>query len=124
MYVVPLRDGPGSSPISSGVEVTDSPYVVASMRIMSRMGKVAMARLGASSDLFGLHTLGDTGPYATVHHALPAGEIDLERGVGLRAETRCWGKMFALRIASVMAREQGWMAEHMLILVWNRREAK
>jgi len=55
--------------------VTDSPYVVASMRIMSRMGKPAVERLGASSEFVpGLHSLGDLDPRAALHHALSAGE--------------------------------------------------
>src|ERR1700731_1081825 len=64
MYVVPYLMGPADSPISKiGVEVTDSPYVVANMRIMSRMGKVASDRLGNSSDFVpGLHSLGDLDP--------------------------------------------------------------
>jgi phosphoenolpyruvate carboxykinase (GTP) len=64
MYVVPYIMGPVNSPISKvGVEVTDSPYVVANMRVMSRMGKVAMDRLGASADFVpGLHSLGDLDP--------------------------------------------------------------
>src|SRR5216684_3160880 len=64
LYVVPYILGPVASPQSRiGVEITDSPYVVASMRIMSRMGKVALDRLGSSSDFVpGLHSLGDLSP--------------------------------------------------------------
>ena len=64
MYVVPYVMGPAASPQSRvGVEITDSPYVVASMRIMTRMGKAAMERLGSSADFVpGLHSLGDLNP--------------------------------------------------------------
>ena len=118
MYVVPYVMGPGSSPISKvGVEVTDSPYVVASMKIMSRMGKVAMERLGASSEFApGLHSLGDLDPLRRYIVHFPQEKLIWSVGSGYGGNALLGKKCFALRIASVMAREEGWMAEHMLIL--------
>jgi phosphoenolpyruvate carboxykinase (GTP) len=118
MYVVPYIMGPVSSPISKlGVEATDSPYVVASMRIMSRMGKVAMDRLGSSTDFVpGLHSLGDLDPTRRYIAHFPQERLIWSVGSGYGGNALLGKKCFALRIASVMAREQGWMAEHMLIL--------
>jgi phosphoenolpyruvate carboxykinase (GTP) len=118
MYVVPYILGPASSPLSKvGVEATDSPYVVASMRIMSRMGKVAMDRLGSSSDFVpGLHSLGDLDPLRRYIVHFPEEKLIWSVGSGYGGNALLGKKCFALRIASVMAREQGWMAEHMLIL--------
>ena len=118
MYVVPYILGPVNSPLSKvGVEVTDSPYVVASMRIMSRMGKVAQDRLGASNDFVpGLHSLGDLDPTRRYIAHFPEERLIWSVGSGYGGNALLGKKCFALRIASVMAREQGWMAEHMLIL--------
>src|SRR5438046_3512611 len=118
MYVVPYVMGPLSSSISKvGVEVTDSPYVVASMRIMSRMGKVAMERLGASKEFVpGLHSLGDLDPARRYIVHFPQEKLIWSGGSGYGGNALLGRTSFALRIASVMAREQGWMAEHMLIL--------
>jgi len=118
MYVVPYIMGPVNSPISKvGVELTDSAYVVASMRIMSRMGKAAMERIGSSSDFVpGLHSLGDLDPTRRYILHFPQEKLIWSVGSGYGGNALLGKKCLALRIASVMAREQGWMAEHMLIL--------
>ncbi len=118
MYVVPYILGPAASPQSRvGVEVTDSAYVVASMRIMSRMGKVALDRLGSSTDFVpGLHSLGDLNPDRRYVVHFPEEKLIWSIGSGYGGNALLGKKCFALRIASWMARKQGWMAEHMLIL--------
>jgi phosphoenolpyruvate carboxykinase (GTP) len=118
MYVVPYILGPASSPYSRvGVEITDSAYVVASMRIMSRMGKIALDRLGNSDDFVpGLHSLGDLDPSRRFILHFPEEKTIWSVGSGYGGNALLGKKCFALRIASSMARRQGWMAEHMLIL--------
>ena len=118
MYVVPYILGPATSPYSKvGVEVTDSAYVAASMRIMSRMGKEALDRLGSSSDFVpGLHSLGDMEPQHRMVLHFPEENLIWSVGSGYGGNALLGKKCFALRIASWMARKQGWMAEHMLIL--------
>jgi phosphoenolpyruvate carboxykinase (GTP) len=118
MYVVPYIMGPVNSPLSkAGVEATDSPYVVANMRIMTRMGKVALDRIGNSRDFVpGLHSLGDLDPMRRYIAHFPEEKLIWSVGSGYGGNALLGKKCFALRIASVMAREQGWMAEHMLIL--------
>src|SRR5205814_7028815 len=97
--------------------VTDSPYVVANMRIMARIGKVAMDRIGTSSDFVpGLHSIGDLDPTRRYIAHFPEEKLIWSVGSGYGGNALLGKKCFALRIASVMAREQGWVAEHMLIL--------
>ncbi len=118
MYVVPYLMGPAESPFSRvGVEVTDSAYVAASMNVMTRMGRVALDRLGRSDDFVpGLHSLGDLDPDHRYIMHFPEEKLIWSVGSGYGGNALLGKKCFALRIASWMARQQGWMAEHMLIL--------
>ena len=118
LYVVPYILGPGTSPYSKvGVEITDSAYVVANMYIMSRIGKVALDRLGSSTDFVpGLHSLGDVDPKRRFILQFPEEKLIWSIGSGYGGNALLGKKCFALRIGSWMAREQGWMAEHMLII--------
>lgn len=118
MYVVPYIMGPVTSPYSQiGVELTDSPYVVVSMRIMTRMGQVALDRLGASDKYVkGLHSLGDLSPDRRFILHFPEERLIWSIGSGYGGNALLGKKCFALRLGSYMAREEGWLAEHMLIL--------
>ncbi|HZT06301.1 MAG TPA: phosphoenolpyruvate carboxykinase (GTP) [Chloroflexota bacterium] len=118
MYVVPYIMGPVDSPYSKvGVEVTDSPYVVANMRIMTRMGQPAMERLNGNEEWVpGIHSVGDLSPDRRFILHFPADRTIWSVGSGYGGNALLGKKCFALRIASVMGRDSAWMAEHMLIL--------
>src|SRR5919198_383080 len=118
MYVVPYIMGPVASPYSQvGVEITDSPYVAVSMRIMTRMGKVALDRLGASDYYVkGLHSLGDLSPDRRFILHFPEERTIWSVGSGYGGNALLGKKCHSLRIASWQARQEGWLAEHMLII--------
>ena len=118
MYVIPYCMGPIDSPLSRcGVEITDSPYVVANMRIMTRMGAPALARIEREQKFVrGLHSIGDLNPDRRFIMHFPE-ELSIQSfGSGYGGNALLGKKCHALRIASYQARNEGWLAEHMLIV--------
>jgi phosphoenolpyruvate carboxykinase (GTP) len=118
MYVIPYCMGPIDSPYARcGVEITDSPYVVANMKLMTRMGKPALERL-EKEDTFvrGLHSIGELDPDRRFIMHFPEELLIQSFGSGYGGNALLGKKCHALRIASSQARTEGWLAEHMLIV--------
>ncbi len=120
MFVVPYVMGPPESPLAKiGYEITDSIYVVLSMRIMTRMGAIAPKLLGDKPDAEfnrGVHSLLDVNPDRRWICHFPQDNTIISVGSGYGGNVLLSKKCLALRIASYLARQQGWLAEHMLIL--------
>jgi phosphoenolpyruvate carboxykinase (GTP) len=118
MYVVPYLMGPPGSPLTKvGIEVTDSIYVVLNMRIMSRVGRVALEQLGESEDFNrGIHSTLDLNPERRFICHFPQDNTIISVGSGYGGNVLLGKKCLALRIGSYLGRTQGWMAEHMLLL--------
>jgi phosphoenolpyruvate carboxykinase (GTP) len=118
MYVIPYCMGPIESPLARcGVEITDSPYVVANMKIMTRMGAAAQSRIEQEGNFVkGLHSTGELDPERRFIMHFPA-ELSIKSyGSGYGGNALLGKKCHALRIASHQARSEGWLAEHMLIV--------
>ncbi len=118
MYVIPYVMGPLGSPFAKvGVEITDSVYVALNMRIMTRMGAPALEMLGASDNFCrGVHCTLDLNPERRLICHFPQDNAIWSVGSGYGGNALLSKKCFALRIASVQGRREGWLAEHMLIL--------
>jgi phosphoenolpyruvate carboxykinase (GTP) len=118
VYVVPFVMGPVGSPLAKvGVQLTDSIYVAISMGIMTRMGEVAWRQLGEGDEFTRcLHSLGDVNPQRRFICHFPLDNTIWSFGSGYGGNALLGKKCLALRIASFLGYEQGWLAEHMLIL--------
>ena len=118
LYVVPFCMGPIDSPFARcGIEITDSAYVVLNMALMTRMGRPALERIAGEDALVrGLHSIGDLNPARRFIMHFPE-ELSIQSfGSGYGGNALLGKKCHALRIASWQARDEGWLAEHMLLM--------
>ena len=118
MYVLPYLMGPPGSPLAKvGVELTDSPYVAASMRVMTRLGRTAIEHLAGGEDFTrGIHSRGTLDPSQRYIAHFPEENLIRSFSSNYGGNALLGKKCHALRLASVQARDQGWLAEHMLIV--------
>jgi phosphoenolpyruvate carboxykinase (GTP) len=118
MYVIPYLMGPAGSSMSRvGIMVTDSEYVVASMHVMTRVGAVAIQHMRSDDDFVaGLHSTGDLSPDRRLILHFPEEKLIWSVGSGYGGNALLGKKCHALRIGSAQARQEGWLAEHMLII--------
>jgi phosphoenolpyruvate carboxykinase (GTP) len=118
MFVIPYLMGPAGSSMSRvGIMVTDSEYVVASMHVMTRVGAVAVQHMRSADDFVaGLHSMGDLSPDRRLILHFPEEKLIWSVGSGYGGNALLGKKCHALRIGSWQARQEGWLAEHMLII--------
>jgi phosphoenolpyruvate carboxykinase (GTP) len=118
MYVIPYTMGHPDSPYAKAcVQLTDSCYVAVNMRVMARVGNFAIDKIGNHQDFAkGLHSVGDLDPERRFIMHFPDDNLIWSIGSGYGGNALLGKKCFALRMASCLARKEGWMAEHMLIV--------
>ncbi len=118
MFVLPYMMGHPDSPYSKAcVQLTDSAYVAVSMRIMTHMGRAALERIGTGGNFVrGLHSIGDLDPKRRFIMHFPLEDLVWSIGSGYGGNALLGKKCFALRIASWLGKQEGWLAEHMMII--------